>query len=286
MKKQISPCSRTDGFSISFMVHPHTHAKNRGVLSRVRSGLRKRLLSSSQDDKTGAIKSPRCRRETSTPNIRGSFERSCEDEDMFECSENNTNTCGIFSLLDDDEKHTWKQKMQKQKRDHASSKSEIEVPPLVSDVASLLSIFPSCDKATMAALLYQFKGNCFNIYEHLSKDHKPDIDHNPEIFKNTTDEHYTTPYFHGEAIDGDMITEMFMEEQSGSYITVYRTKNESIQYLLCFKNILDGISEKPIRGPVVPGALVSMLDLTKPIPADNSPDNVNVLPCLYSTLYE
>lgn len=262
------------------MVKEKKADKKKGVVSRVRSGLRKLSKSS---DSTRAIR-PRVEKKKSVPTRTSSQESKSEESEyqFFETKPTDeTSPLGFFSLLDDNEKTVLKERFQRSRK--AQPQQKMVLPSLISEIASLLSIFPTLEKATVPDLLARYEGNCKEVYDFLlSEEFSPAIEHDPAIFTNAPDVHYITEYFHGFSQSKESISDMFVDAEPGTFITIFREDANGFNYLLCFKNILDGVTEKPIRGPVVPEGLKAMLDLGSGI---HAPANcVRALPCLYSTL--
>lgn len=260
--------------------------KKQSVVSRFRSGLRKFSSKNNSQNmgnkKRHSLPSPSSKVKVNiTQKIQAKSEG--EEEYDFMLSSNvdincETSAMGFFSLLDDAERNALKSKLGKRK----IVQKNLQHTGLITNVASLLAIFPSC-RDVLKDLLAQYEGNCLKIYNHLcSNNYEPDIEHDPEIFANNTDDHFTTKYFHGEAPSKEELAVMFNDSPCGTFITCcLSNQSEIFDYLLCYKNILDTVTEKPIRGPIVPQGLKSMLDLEDFIPRQSE---VITITCLESLL--
>merc|ERR1711862_543148 len=146
--------------------------------------------------------------------------------------------------------------------------------PILLDYINLLSMsFPDFPKRMIESLVARFDGNCDAVYNFLlGRDLKPisaDL-----AFEDKVDEHFTCPYYFGQAPSRKEIIQILRPYGSGHFITYYRTCEDANQfkYYVCYKNRASEISEKAIRLPFIPDVLKTALGLTEGIRCPNTRD--------------
>jgi len=246
----------------SFIMHMEEckRKKKPGLLSQINRTFRKRI---GRDDRKadnrspkGSLSCPDIEDPIPAPSLKRERSRSLKSEPL-----DPTAGRGFLSLLDDDEMSTLETKMEGFRERNKRPETVATLPPIVSQMKMLMENFPECPLDLLFTLLRDKDGNCAAVYDALAEDHSSSGHHDRESFLDQPNLHFSTEYYHGEAPPKEYVEALFVEQDSGTFITFHRTDGANFHYFLCFKNILGSLTEKPIRGPVVPGALKQMLDL-------------------------
>lgn len=233
--------------------------KRPGLLSQINRTFRKRI--GREERKTenrspkGSLSCPDIEDPILFPSLKRERSRSLKSEPI-----DPTAGRGFLSLLDEDEMSTLESKMEGFRERNRRPDTAATLPPIVHNIRLLIDIFPMCPPDLVLTQLHEKRGNCRATYDALVTSHIPSDQHGA-CFQDEPNLHFSTDYYHGEAPPKEEIEAMFAEQNSGTYITFHRTDGAVFHYFLCFKNILGALTEKPLRGPVVPPALKKMLDL-------------------------
>jgi len=196
-----------------------------------------------------------------------------DSTDLGDLIQDCSNTVGFLSITNNYDIT----KLEKKLEDKNKQKSKLtETPYIILALLHLKSIFPSVPESILRYLIVRYDGNCAEVYEFLlSRDWQPVTLSTTFTLIDKTDCHFTTPYYHGAAPCNRTIQKIFKTKPIGSYITFYRGDNNELEnnhqhdfkYYLCYKNRTGKVIEKPMRLPMVPEVLFSVLDLTVGIPA-------------------
>ena len=145
-----------------------------------------------------------------------------------------------------------------------NTKKLLTTPTVVKEVVTLLSMYPSFPRGMLLSLLHRYDGNSFEVSKCLlANDWKQETD---ATLLDSSDVHFTTPYYHGEAPSKAQLAKLFQNREAGSFITFYRSNGPygEFMYYLCFKK-QDGLVEKAVRSPEVPQVMKLLLGLTSHI---------------------
>jgi len=260
----------------SSMVHDRTPKKSKSILSIFRRR-RNRIGSVTPNEKDMPTRSISKKCMKSCPSFRSPTDLKDEEVEA-DFSDELNDTMGFITFLDENGKNALREKIEEKKKTNLERK--IPPPTLITDLITLTTIFNSYPKEDIIDLIHQHEGNGEAVYEFLvSSGAELSMKDNPDTLTSEPNIHFTTPYYCGECPPKGDLEKLFATEDPGVFITYYKFEPESdtLQYYLCFKNILDKITEKPIQGPVVPAALKTMLDLTNYTQTEKR----NIIPCLH-----